>query len=73
MKFWKTSKKSYHIVPIVLEGDAKVEHDNKCRIYRERITHLEKKCGQSLSMIKGQCMQVLLDKMNHHPDWDTKS
>ena len=29
--------KNHHILPIVLKGDAKVEHDNKWRAYRERI------------------------------------
>ena len=65
--------KSHHILPIVLELYAKVEHDNKWRTYRERIAQLENKFGHGLSMIRGQCMQVLLDNMKHDPDWYTTS
>ena len=32
--------KSHHILPIVLEGDDKLDHDNKCQTYFERITQL---------------------------------
>ena len=65
--------KSNHIIPIVLEGDAKLEHDNKWRTYSESIANLEKQHRQLFYMIRYQCMQVLLDNMKHDPDWDTKS
>ena len=63
--------KSNQILPIVMEGGAKVEHENKWRKYRERIVKLEKQCGQEFYMIRGQCMQVLLDKMKHNKYLDT--
>jgi hypothetical protein len=34
---------------------------------------LEKQRGQAFSMIRGQCMQVLLDKMKYDTDWATVS
>ena len=34
---------------------------------------LQKQRGQAYSMIRGQCMQVLLDKMKHDIDWDATS
>ena len=46
--------RSHHILPIVIEGYAKVEQDNKLRTYSERISQLKKKHGQALSMIRGQ-------------------
>ena len=61
--------KSYHILPIVLYGDAKVEHENKLRKYCERITKLEKQYEQAFSMIRVHCMKVLLDKIKHDTDW----
>ena len=61
------------ILPIVIEGDAKEEHDNKWRTYRDRISQLEKQFGQSFSMIRGQCMQLLPYKMKHDPYWDNAS
>ena len=65
--------KSHHILPIVLDVDAKVEHGNKWRTYRERITQLYNQYGQAFSTIRGQCMQVLLDNMKHDTNWDTTS
>ena len=32
--------KSHNILPIVMEGDTKVDHDNKCRTYCERVIQL---------------------------------
>ena len=59
--------KSHNILPMVLERNSKVEHDNKWHTYCERISQLENQRGQSLSMIRFQCMLVLLDKIqvNH--------
>ena len=61
--------KSQHILPIVLDDDVKVEHENEWRTYHERKSVLEKQRGQSFSMIRGQCMQVILDQIKHDPDW----
>ena len=44
--------KNNHIVPIVLEGGAKAENENKWQTYCERIKKLYKKCGQAFSMIR---------------------
>ena len=38
--------KRQHIIPIVMEGDAKVEHDNEWWTYRERNSGLENQRGQ---------------------------
>ena len=65
--------KSQHIPPIVLEGDEKLDNDNEWQTYHERNSKVEKQCGQAFSMIRGQCMHVLLDKMKHDPDWDNTS
>jgi hypothetical protein len=60
-------------LPMTLEGDNKDAHNAKWRIYRETESQLIKQRGQAYSMIRGQCMQVLLDKMKHDPDWTTTS
>ena len=57
--------KSQCILPIVLEGYAKVEHGSEWRTNCEMKSQLEKWRGQSFSMIQGQCMQVILDKMKY--------
>jgi hypothetical protein len=60
-------------LPIKLEDEEYTQHNNEWRTYRERKTRLEKQRGQAFSMIKGQCMQVLLDKMKHDTDWTLAS
>ena len=65
--------KSQHILLIVMEGDVKVEHDNECQTYHERNSQIENQRRQEFSMIWSQCMQVLLDKIKHDPDWDNRS
>ena len=65
--------KCHHILPIVLEGDIKVENDSKWQTYCKSIAQLEKQRRQSFSIIIGQCMKVLLDKMKHDLDWYTTS
>ncbi len=60
-------------VPIILTGDEQSEHDNAWKTYRERQARLEKQGGQAFSMIRGQFMTVLLDKMKSDPDWNTAS
>ena len=56
-------------LPVKLSEMEKTQHENEWRTYRERTSRLEKQRGQAFSMIRGQCMQVLLDKMRHDPDW----
>ena len=46
--------KSKHILHIVMEGDAKVEHENEWQTYCERNSQLDNQRRQSLSMIRGQ-------------------
>ena len=65
--------KSHPIIPIDLEGYDKLEHNNKWRKYCERVVKSGKQRGQELSMIRGQCMQVFLDKAKHDIYWDTIS
>ena len=60
-------------IPIELDDTEKTKHDNAWRTYRERNTILTKHRGQAFSMIKGQCQQVLLDKMKHDPNFTTVS
>ena len=56
-------------MPMTLDGDAKDAHNNKWKIYFKTESQLIKQWGQAYSMIRGQCMQVLMDKMKHDPDW----
>jgi hypothetical protein len=56
-------------VPIALDEMEKTEHSNAWRTYRKRNSRLETQRGQAFSIICGQCMQVLLDKMKHDSDW----
>jgi hypothetical protein len=56
-------------LPITLDETEKTKNSNAWRTYRERNSRLETQRGQAFSMIRGQCMQVLLDKMKHDPDW----
>jgi hypothetical protein len=60
-------------LPIKLEEDEYTHHNNEWRTYRERKSRLEKQQGQAFSMILGQCMQVLLDKMKHDTAWNLAS
>ena len=52
-----------------MEGDAKVDHENEWQTYCERNSQLDNQRGQALSMLRGQLMQVILDKIKHDPDW----
>ncbi len=58
-------------VPLSMQvDDSKApSYHNEWRTYGERSARLEKQRGQAFSMIRGQCMQVLLDKMKHDTDW----
>ena len=65
--------KIQRILTIVLEGDAKVENNNEWRTYCERNPQLEKQRRQEFSMIRYQCIQVLLYNMKHDAYWDNTS
>jgi hypothetical protein len=60
-------------LPIKMDELEKTHYDNEWRTFRERNSRLEKQRGQAFLMIRGQCMQVLLDKMKHDPDWTSTS
>ena len=47
----QTEYKIQCIMTIVLEGDAKIEHDNEWWTYCERDSQLDKLCKQALSLI----------------------
>jgi hypothetical protein len=56
-------------VPIVLNDSQKIQFSNEWRTYRELNANLIKHRGQALSLIQGQCTQLLQDKMKHDTDW----
>ena len=60
-------------MPIVLESDDKVEHDNKWWKHREKITQLDKQRRQAFYNIRGRFMKVLLDIIRYDPYWDFTS
>jgi len=60
-------------LPIHLDEMEKTLQDNKWQTYHERQSCLEKQRGQAFSVTRGQCMQALLDKMKHDPDWTAAS
>lgn len=55
-------------LPIILTGEAKADYDAEWRMYRETAMKLKTQRGQAFHLIRGQCMQVLIDKMKHDPD-----
>jgi hypothetical protein len=61
-------------LPIKMDELEKTHYENEWRTFRrERNSRLKKQRGQAFSMIRGQCMQVLLEKMKHDPDWTITS
>jgi hypothetical protein len=56
-------------VPILLNDSQKTQFSNEWRTYRERNANLIKHRGQALSLIQGQCTQLLQDKMKQDTDW----
>ncbi len=48
-------------LPIELDESERIENSNAWRTYRERNSRLDTQRGQAFSMIRGQCMQVLLE------------
>ena len=65
--------KNQHILPIVMEGDVRFDQDNEWWTYCETTSQLDNQRGQAFYMIRGQWMQLLLDKTRHDPDWDNTS
>jgi len=60
-------------VPVELTDSEKTQFSNKWRTYRERNTNLMKHRGQAISLIQGQCTQLLQDRMKQDTDWNTVS
>jgi hypothetical protein len=60
-------------VPVVLTESEKTQFSNDWHTFRERNTNLIKHQGQSLSIIQGQCTQLLQYKMKQDTDWNTVS
>jgi hypothetical protein len=60
-------------LPNKMDELEKTHYDNEWRTFREQNSRLEKQRGQAFLMIRGQCMQVLLDKMKHDPNWTPTS
>jgi hypothetical protein len=60
-------------VPVVLTESEKTQFSNDWRTFRERNTNLIKHRCQALSLIQGQCTQLLQDKMKQDTDWSTVS
>ena len=60
-------------VPIVMTDSEKTQSRNEWRIYREINNQLKKHRGQGLSLILGQCTQLLQDKMKQDTEWNVFS
>jgi hypothetical protein len=60
-------------VPVALTDSEKTQFSNDWCTFRERNTNLIKHRGQALSLIQGQCTQLLQDKMKQDTDWNTVS
>ena len=58
---------------INLNDNEKTQYGNEWRTHRERVDRLEKQRVQAFSMVIVQFTQIIMDKMNHNPDWDTAS
>ena len=56
---------------INLDGNQKTQYDNEWRTQHERVAILEKQKLQVFSMVRGQCTQIMMDKMKYNPDWYT--
>ena len=60
-------------VDMKLTKDKKISHFNAWRTHRETNERLKKSRGEIYSLLLGQCIQVLLDKMKQDVDWITIS
>jgi hypothetical protein len=58
-------------VPVVLTNSEKTQFSNDWRTFQECNTSLIKHQGKALSLIQGQCTQLLQDKMKQDTDWNT--
>ena len=52
-----------------MEGDNKVEHENKWQTYCERNSQLENQRGKASSMLRGQLMEVIIYKIKYDTYW----
>ncbi len=52
-----------------LTDDERTAHSNAWRTHRETAESLKKSRGNIYSLLLGQCMQVLVDKMKQDTDW----
>ena len=53
---------------IILTGDESYKQNNKWKSYQYRKVDLQKHRVKALSIIRGQCKNVLIDKMKSYPD-----
>jgi hypothetical protein len=60
-------------VPVVLTDSEEIQFRNEWLTYRERNANLIKHRGEAFSLIRGQCTQLLQDKMKQDTDWNTVS
>jgi hypothetical protein len=60
-------------VPIELTDTEKAQFSSESKNYRERNANLLKHRGQAFSLIQGQCIQLLQDKMKQDTDWNAVS
>jgi hypothetical protein len=58
-------------VPVELTDSEKTKFSNDWRAFREHNTNLIKHRGQAISLIQGQCNQLLQEKMKQDTDWNT--
>jgi hypothetical protein len=55
--------------PIVLNDSQKTEFSNEWYTYKECNSNLIKHRGQAISLVQGQCTQLLQDKMKQDTEW----
>ena len=60
-------------LPYKLTEEEKTRHDNEWRSYRAQNEKLKYQRGMAYSMVRGQCMTVLLDKMKQDSDFQAVS
>jgi hypothetical protein len=60
-------------VAMELNDSEKTQFSNEWRTFRERNANLIKHRGQALSLIQGQCTQLLQDKMKQDTEWTNVS
>jgi hypothetical protein len=60
-----------HEVPYNLTDSEKLKYGNESKTHSQRVTTLEKHCGNVYALIYGQCSQILQDKMKQDKKWAT--